>query len=193
MRYEREVIPKKLAMVRYPSLYDTMRGVRRNKETFSVGLLEDTHAVKNSWGLVSYGVNSKLLYYCRLGSKESTSSSTLDSLGNFISEHRIPRMIIPDNNGVLGAEKKLKRYLRKKITPFRISETDKHNQNPIERAIKILKFGLSKIRDDCGKGSLNTIARRWSIYAILTIIFPGRALVTSFLMNNFGGGSQIYQ
>ena len=62
MRYEREVIPKKLAMVRYPSLYDTMRGVCRNKETFSVELLEDTHAVKKSSGLVSYGVNSKLLY-----------------------------------------------------------------------------------------------------------------------------------
>ena len=107
-------------MVRYPSLYDTMRGVRRNKETVSVELLEDTHAVKKSWGLVSYGVNSKLLYYCRLGSKESTSSSTLDSLGNFISEHRIPRMIITDRNGVLGAGKKWKQYLGEKKSPLSI-------------------------------------------------------------------------
>ena len=113
-------MPKKLAMFRYPSLYDPMRDVRRNKELVSVELLGDTHAVKKRWGLVFYGVNSKLLAYYRLGSKESTSSSTLNSLGNFISEHRIPRMIITDSNGVLGAGKKWKHYLGGKKSPLSI-------------------------------------------------------------------------
>ena len=43
-------MPKKPAVVRFPSLPDTMRGIRRNKETFSVELLEDTHSGKKLWG-----------------------------------------------------------------------------------------------------------------------------------------------
>ena len=38
--------------------------------------------------------------------------------------------------------------------PLQLSETDKHNQNPVERAIQHLKAGLIKIRNSCGKGVL---------------------------------------
>ena len=89
-------------MFRFPSLSDTMRGIHRNKEIFPVDLLENTHAGKKRWGLVFYGIMSKLLAYYILGSKDPTAFSTLDSLVNFISEHGIPRMISTDSDGVLG-------------------------------------------------------------------------------------------
>ena len=98
-------MPKKLVVVRFPSLFDSVCGIRHNKGKKSADLLENTHAGKKRWGLVFYGVKSDLLAYCRLCSKEPTASSTLDALGNFIAEHRIPRKIIMDSNGVLGAGK----------------------------------------------------------------------------------------
>ena len=106
VRHEREVMPKKLAVFRFPRLSDPMRGIHRNKETFSVDLLENTHAGKKRWGLVFYGLKSKLLAYYRLGSKDPNSALTLDALGNLIAEHGIPRMIITESDGVLGAGKK---------------------------------------------------------------------------------------
>ena len=112
---------KKSSVVRLPILYDHMRGIRRNKETFSVDLLDNTHAGKKRWGLLFYGVKSKLLAYYRLGSKDPTASSTLDAQGNFIAEHRIPRMIFMDSDWVLGAGKKCKHYLREMFTPLRLS------------------------------------------------------------------------
>ena len=66
-------------------------------------LLENTHAGKKRWGVVFYGVKSKLLAYYRLGSKYPTALSTLDALGNFIAEHEIHRMIITDIDSLLGA------------------------------------------------------------------------------------------
>ena len=80
MKKEREVMPKKLAVVRFPSLYDPMRSICCNKKTFSVDLLENTHADKKCWGLLFYGVKSKLIDYYRLGSKEPTAASTLYAL-----------------------------------------------------------------------------------------------------------------
>ena len=41
-----------------------------------------------------------------------------DALCNFIAEHRIPRMIITDSDGVLGEGKKCKHYLRQIFTPL---------------------------------------------------------------------------
>ena len=152
--HEREVMPKKSSVVRFPSLSGPMRGIRHNKETFSITLLENTHAGKKHWGLVFYGVKYKLLACYRLGSKDPTSHSTLDALGSFIAEHVIPRMIIMDRDGVIGAGKKWKHYPRRIFTPLRLSEQDKHNQNPVERAIQNLKAGLSKIRNYCGAGFL---------------------------------------
>ena len=154
MRHEQEVIPKNSAVVRFTSLPDPMRGVRRNKETFSVDLLEDTHAGKKRWGLVFYGVKYTLLAYYRLGSKDPTSSSTLDALGNFIAENGIPRMLITDSDGVLGAENKWKHFLGQKFTPHRLSEPDKHNKNPVKHAIHNLKTRCSKISNACGMGVL---------------------------------------
>ena len=58
MRHEWEVMSKKSSLARFPSLYDPMRGVFRNKKTFSVDLLEGTHVGKKRWGLVFYGVKS---------------------------------------------------------------------------------------------------------------------------------------
>ena len=117
-------------------------------------LLEDTHARKKRWGLVFYGVKSKLLAYYRLGSKDPTSASTLDALSQFISEHGISRIIIMDSDGVLGAGKKWKLFLGLMFTPIQLSELDKHNNNTVQRAIQNLKAGLSKIRNDCGTGVL---------------------------------------
>ena len=154
MRHKREVVPKKSAVVRFPSLYDPMHGISCNKETFSVDLLENNHAGKKRWGLVFCGVKSKLLDYYRLGSKEPLSASTLDAIGNFITEHRIPITIITDSDGVLGARKKWKHHIGKFFTPLRLSEQDKHNQNLAERAINNLKAGKSKIRNACGTGVL---------------------------------------
>ena len=47
VRHEREVMPKKLDVVRFTSLSDPMRGICHNKEMFSVELLVNTHAGKN--------------------------------------------------------------------------------------------------------------------------------------------------
>ena len=69
-------------------------------------LLENTHAGKKRWGLVFYGVKSKLLDYYRLGSKDTTFASTLYALSYFIAEHRIHIMIITDSNRVIGVGKK---------------------------------------------------------------------------------------
>ena len=73
-------------------------------------------------------------------------------MGNFIPEHGIPTMIITDSDGVLGAGNKWKHYLRQMFTPLQLSEPDKNNQNPVERATKNLKAGLNKIRNACGMG-----------------------------------------
>ena len=68
VRHEQETIPKKSAVGIFPRIFDPMRGICRNKETFSVDLLENTHVGKKLWGLVFYGVKSKLLAYYILGS-----------------------------------------------------------------------------------------------------------------------------
>ena len=148
-------MPKKSAVVRFLSLPDPMRGIRRNKGFFPVDLLENTHVGKKCWGLVFYGVKSKLLDYYRPRLKYPTARLTLDALENFINEHGIPRMIIMDSDGVLGAVKKRKHIIRENIHPLRLSKTDKQNQNSVYRAIKNLKSGLSKISNACGTGFLS--------------------------------------
>ena len=117
-------------------------------------LLDNTHTGKKHWGLVLYGVKSKLLDYYRLRSKDPTSASTLYYLHNFIAEHGIPRMIITDSYRVIGAGENWKHYLGQMFTPLQLYKPDKHNQNPVKRAIQNLKAGLSKIRNDCGTGVL---------------------------------------
>ena len=154
VRHEQEVMPKKLAVVRFPDLSDPMRRIRCNKETFYVDLLENTQPGKKRWGLLFYGVKLNLIAYYRLGSKDPTSTSNLYALGNFIAENGIPRMIITDSDGVLGAGKKWKQYLGQMFTPLHLSEPDKQNQNPVQRAIQNFKSGLSKIRNICGTGVL---------------------------------------
>ena len=80
--------------------------------------LEDTHAGRKHWGLVLYGIKSKLLAYYRLGSKNPTTSLNLDNLGNFKADDGIPIMITTDSDGGLGAGKKWKHYLGQMFTPF---------------------------------------------------------------------------
>ena len=46
VRHEREVMPKKSSVEIFPGLSDILRVISRNKETFSVDLLEDIHAGK---------------------------------------------------------------------------------------------------------------------------------------------------
>ena len=134
-------MPKKSALVRFTSLFDPICGINCNRETFSVYLLENNHAGKKRWGLVFNGVKSKLLYYYRLVSKDPTTASTLDALSNFITEHGIPITSILDRDGVLGARKKWKHHIEQIFTPLRLSELDKHNHNPVKRAIQNLKAG----------------------------------------------------
>ena len=92
-------MPKKSAVKIFPGLSYPLRGISRNKETFYVDLLEDTHDGKKRWGIVFYGVKSKLLAYYILGSKDPTAASTLDALNQFIAKHGILRMIITDSGG----------------------------------------------------------------------------------------------
>ena len=131
-----------------------MRSIRCNKEMFSVDILENTHTGKNCWVVIFYGVKYNFLPYYRLGSKDPNSGSTLYALGNFIADHRIPRMIFTDSDGVFGAGKKRKHLLRRMLSPLLLYEPDKHIQNPFERAIKNFKSGLSKIRNAFGTGVL---------------------------------------
>ena len=44
VRHEREVMPKKSVVERFPAMSDALRSIRGNKETFSVDLLLDTRA-----------------------------------------------------------------------------------------------------------------------------------------------------
>ena len=80
VKHEQEMMPKKFSLEIFPVIYDPLRGISRNKENFSVDLLEDIHAGKNRWDLVFYGVKSKLLVYYRLGSKDPTAALTLYAL-----------------------------------------------------------------------------------------------------------------
>ena len=49
-----------------------MCGIQRNKETFSVGEVEHSHAGGKRWGLVFYGVKTNIMFYYRLVSKYPT-------------------------------------------------------------------------------------------------------------------------
>ena len=49
-----------------------------------MNLLGDTDTGEKRWGIVFYGVKSKLLAYYRLGLKDPTASLTLDALGKCI-------------------------------------------------------------------------------------------------------------
>ena len=149
VRHEREVMPKKSAVERFTAMNDSLQSIRRNKETFSVDVVLDTHAVPR-WGIVFFGLKSKLLAYYRLGSKEPTGSSTLDALCKSIAWHRIPRKIVTDSDGRLGAGRVWKNFLGGLFVPLILSEPDKHNHNFVERAIQNLKAGLSKTRNACG-------------------------------------------
>ena len=130
---------------------DSLRSIRRNKETLSVDLLLDTRA-GSRWGIVFFGLKSKLLAYYRLGSKEPTRTLTLDALHRFIAWHGILKKIITDSDKRLGVGKSWKIFLSGLFVPLIMSEPDKHNQNFVERAIQNLKAGLSKIRNACGAG-----------------------------------------
>ena len=121
-------MPKKSSVEIFPGLSDRLRSISRNKETFSVDILENTHACKKRWGLVFYGVKSNILDYYRLGSKGPTSASNLDAISQLIAEYGIPRMIITDSNEVLGAGKKWKQVLGRLFIPLQLSEPDKHNK-----------------------------------------------------------------
>ena len=59
--HEQEAMPMKSAVVGFPGLSDPLRSICHNKVNFSVDLLENTHAGKKRWGLVFYGMKSKLL------------------------------------------------------------------------------------------------------------------------------------
>ena len=61
VRHKREAMPMKLDVVRFPGLYDPLRSICHNKVNVSVDFLENTHAGKKRWGLVLYGMKSKLL------------------------------------------------------------------------------------------------------------------------------------
>ena len=149
VRHEREVMPKKSEVERFPAMTDSLRSIRRNKETFSLDLLLDTRA-GSRWGIVFFGLKSKLLAYYRLGLKEPTGTSTLDALRRFIAWHGIPKKILMDSDKRLGVGKAWKSFLGGLFFTLILSEPDKHNQNFVERAIQNLKAGLSKIRNACG-------------------------------------------
>ena len=59
VRHEREVMPKKLVVDRFPAMSDSLRSVRRNKKTFSVDVVVDTKARKTRSGILFFGLKSK--------------------------------------------------------------------------------------------------------------------------------------
>ena len=59
VRHERELMPKKLAVDRFPAMSDSLRSVRRNKKTFSVDVVVDTKARKTRSGILFFGLKSK--------------------------------------------------------------------------------------------------------------------------------------
>ena len=61
-------------------------------------------------------------------------------------------MLITDNEIILGAGKKRKQVLGITFVPHNLSEQDKHNKNPVKRAIQNFKARCSKIRNSCGMG-----------------------------------------
>ena len=69
-------MPKNSAVEIFPAMPDSLCNVRCNKETFSVDVVEDPHTGKTRWGIVFYGVKSKLLAYYRLCSKNPTGNLT---------------------------------------------------------------------------------------------------------------------
>ena len=187
VRHEWEFMPKKPAVVMFPSLSDPMRVIHRNRETFFVALLENTHAGKKHWGLVFYGVRSKLLAYYRLGYKDPTVRFTLDALGDLIAEHGIPIMIIKDSNMVLGAGKNWKQFLGQIFTPLQLSKPDKPNQNPVESAIQKLKAGISKIRNYCGMGVLAYHCEAMEYLWYIKNYFSQASLGNRLLFESFWG------
>ena len=154
MRHDSEAMPKKSALVMFPNLIDTIRGICRNKESFSVDIMENTHTGEKRWGLVFYVIKSKLLAYCRLDSKDPTKSLALYALGKFIAEHGIPIVLIMYSEGILGAGYKWKQAIGKTFIPLHLSGPDKHNQNPVKRFTQNLKARCSKISNSCGTGIL---------------------------------------
>ena len=86
--------------------------------------------------------------------KDPTASSTLYTLSKFIAEHGIPSLLITDSGGILGVGKKWKQVIERTLIPLHLSELDKHNQNPVKRAIDNLKAGCIKISNACGTGVL---------------------------------------
>ena len=72
VRNEREEIPKKLEVIRFTSLPDTMHGIRCNKEMFLEDVMEHSHSGEKRWGLVFYGIKTKLMENYRLCSKDPT-------------------------------------------------------------------------------------------------------------------------
>ena len=143
------MLPKNSAVERFPAMTDSLQSIRRNKETFSVDVVLHTHT-GSRWGHVFFGLKSKLLAYYRLCSKEPTRISTIDVLRKFIAWHGIPKKIITDSDGILGAGRVWKNFLGGLFVPLILLEPDKHNKNFVERAIQNLKAGLSKIRNACG-------------------------------------------
>ena len=84
---------------------------------------------------VPYFTKDRFQILYRIGSKDPTGASKLDALGKFIAEHGIPRKIIMDHDGKVGAGKKWKDYLGRLFLLLCLSEPDKHNHNLVERAI----------------------------------------------------------
>ena len=57
-QHERELKPKKLVVVRFLSLRNSMHSIIHNKEAFSVDVVGHIHAGGGRWGQVFYGVRN---------------------------------------------------------------------------------------------------------------------------------------
>ena len=93
-------------MVRFNSLPYPMSGICCNRETFLVDIMGFTHAGKTRWGLIFYGIKSKLLDCYILILKDPTANANLYALGQSISEDGIPRQLVIYIHIKLGAGKK---------------------------------------------------------------------------------------
>ena len=111
--------------------------------------------------MVFYGAKTKLMVYFRLGDKDTTYHSTLDTLGQFIDEYGIPRKIIINSHSILGAGSLWKRVFGQTFTPLFFYEQNKQNHNPGDLDIRGIKYSIITIGNDYCAGVMAYQFEMW--------------------------------
>ena len=73
-----EVLPKKLEILKVLGLPNSIRGIKRNRKTFSADFVEHSNYGIRKWGLAFLGIKSRILVYYILGDNAPTVASNFD-------------------------------------------------------------------------------------------------------------------